>query len=165
VITSNPKWSRVWSDVRQLPEIKAAYDWFVAHYANEIAERTRRNDIAGIHQMEARRNVLERGVFVLMFGQFETAVTSTFENAVQARCTNPDWTRRRGWDISLFNSKRVPFDLKLAMVLDRQSPSFGRILDTYGTRNHCAHGGTTNAVGSIDALEADLYRWQGELRS
>jgi hypothetical protein len=26
-----------------------------------------------------------------------------------------------------------------------------------------AHGGTTKAVGSIDALEADLYRWHGEL--
>ena len=151
--------------MQKLPEIKATYDWFFAHYENEIAERTRQNDIAGIDQMEARRDVLERGVFVLMFGQFEKAVTSAFESAVLARATNPDWTRRRGWDISLFNSKRVPFDIKLAMVLDSRSPSFGRILQTYATRNHCAHGGTTNAVGSIDALEADLYRWQGELRS
>jgi hypothetical protein len=151
--------------MQKLPEIKATYDWFFAHYEAEIEERARKNDIAAIDQMEARRDILERGIFVLMFGQFEKAVTSAFENAVNARATNPDWTRRRGWDIPSLEGKKAPFDTKLAIVLDSQLPSFGRILQTYATRNHCAHGGTTNAVGSIDALEADLYRWHGELRS
>jgi len=151
--------------MQKLAEIKATYNWFFAHYAAEIAERTRQNDIVGIDQMEERRDILERGIFVLMFGQFEKAITSAFESAVNARATNPDWTRRRGWDVSSLRGKKVPFDTKLAMVLDSQSSSFGRILQTYATRNHCAHGGTTNAVGSIDALEADLYRWHGELRN
>jgi len=151
--------------MQKLPEIKATYDWFFARYAAEIAERARKNDIAGIDQMEARRDILERGIFVLMFGQFEKAVTSAFEDAVNVRATNPDWSRRRGWDTSSLKGKKVPFDTKLALVLDSQSPSFGQILQTYATRNHCAHGGTTNAVGSIDALEADLYRWSAELRS
>jgi hypothetical protein len=150
--------------MQKLPEIKGTYDWFFARYAAEIEERTRKNDIAGIDQMEARRDILERGIFVLMFGQFEKAVTSLFEEAVSARVTNPDWTRRRGWDNSSLRGRKVPFDTKLAMVLDSQSPSFGRILHIYATRNHCAHGGTTDAVGSIDALEADLYRWHAELR-
>jgi hypothetical protein len=151
--------------MQKLPEIKATYDWFFAHYTAEIAERARNNDITGIDQMEARRDILEQGIFVLMFGQFEKVVTSAFEDAVNARATNPDWTQRRGWDISSLKGKKVPFDTKLAMVLDSRSPSFGRILQTYATRNHLAHGGTTNAVGSIDALEADLYRWHGESRS
>jgi hypothetical protein len=151
--------------MQKLPEIKAAYDWFFARYEAEIAERARTNDIAGIDQMEARRDILERGIFVLMFGQFEKAVTLVFENALNARATNPDWSRRRGWDTSSLKGKKVPFDAKLAMVLDSQSLSFRQILQTYATRNHCAHGGTTNAVGSIDALEADLYRWRGELRN
>jgi hypothetical protein len=151
--------------MQRLPEIKATYDWFFAHYKAEIAERTRQNDIPGIDQMEARRDILERGIFVLMFGQFERAVNSAFESAVNARATNPDWTRRRGWDVASLRGNRVPFETRLAMVLDSQSPSFPRILQTYATRNHCAHGGTTNAVGSIDALEADLYQWDGELRN
>jgi hypothetical protein len=151
--------------MQKIPEIKATYDWFFACYAEDIAQRAQKNDIAGIDQMEARRDILERAIFVLMFGQFEKAVTSAFEDALNARAANPDWTRRRGWDISLFKGRKVPFDIKLAMVLDSQSPSFGRILQTYATRNHCAHGGTTDAVGSIDALEADLYRWHRELRS
>jgi hypothetical protein len=151
--------------MQKLPEIKATYDWFFASYAAEIEERARKNDIAGIDQMEARRDILERGIFILMFGQFEKAVTSAFEGAMNVRATNPDWSRRRGWDTSSLKGKKVPFDTKLALVLDSQSPSFGQILQTYATRNHCAHGGTTSAVGSIDALEADLYRWHGELRS
>lgn len=151
--------------MRRLLEIKATYDWFFAHYTAEVAERAQRNDIPGIDQMELRRDILERGVFVLMFCQFEKAVTTKFEDALDARVTNPDWTHRCGWDTASLTGKKVPFDTKLAMVLDSRSPSFGYILQTYATRNHCAHGGTTNAVGSIDALEADLYRWHAELRS
>ncbi|NJO53956.1 MAG: hypothetical protein HC829_03145 [Bacteroidales bacterium] len=151
--------------MQKLPEIKATYDWFFKLYQAEVAERARKNDFAGIDQMEARRDIFERSVFVLMFGQFEKAVTLAFESAVNARATNPDWRRRRGWDTPSIKSKKVPFDTKLAMVLDSQSPSFGQILQTYATRNHCAHGGTTNAVGSIDALEVELYRWSGELQN
>ncbi len=150
--------------MQKLPEIKAAYDWFVARYAEEIAERARKNDFAGIEQMNMRRDILERGIFVLMFGQFEKAVSAAFEEAKNARATNPDWTRRRGWDSPSLKGNRVPFDTKLTMVLDSHSPSFGHIIQTYATRNHCAHGGTTNAVGSIDALEADIYRWHQDLR-
>jgi hypothetical protein len=151
--------------MQKLPEIKAAYDWFFSCYQAEIAERARNNDIAGIDQMEIKRDVLERGIFVLMFGQFERAVTSTFEMAVNSRASNNDWTRRRGWDMALLKGNKVPFETKLAMVIDSHSPSFGRILQSYAVRNHCAHGGTTNPVGSIDSFEADLYRWQGELRN
>ncbi len=150
--------------MQRLPEIKATYDWFFAHYGAETTERARKNDIAGIDQMDVKRDILERGIFVLMFGQFEKAVTSAFEDALNTRATNPDWRRRRGWDTSSLRGKKVPFETKLAMVLDSRSPSFAQITRTYAVRNHCAHGGTTNAVGSIDALEADLYRWLGELR-
>lgn len=151
--------------MQKLPEIKAAYDWFFAQHAAEVAQRASRNDITGIDQMDEIRDVLERGVFVLMFGQFEKAVVAKFESAIATRATNVDWTHRRGWDTSVLRGKKVPFETKLALVLDSRSPSFGKITQTYATRNHCAHGGTTNPVGSIDALEADLYRWNAELHS
>ncbi|HWV46708.1 MAG TPA: hypothetical protein VN039_11945, partial [Nitrospira sp.] len=131
--------------MQRLPEIKATYDWFFAHYRAETAERAKINDIAGIDQMDVKRDILERGIFVLMFGQFEKAVTSAFQDALNTRATSVDWTRRRGWDASSLKGKKVPFETKLAMVLDSHSPSFAQIIQTYGTRNHCAHGGTTNA--------------------
>lgn len=151
--------------MQRLPEIKATYDWFFAHYRIEVAERAQRNDLAGIDQMEARRDILERGIFVLMFGQFESAVTTKFEAALNSRTANRDWRQRRGWDVPALKGRKVPFETKLALVLDSQSSSFAQILQTYAIRNHCAHGGTTNAVGSIDALESDLYRWHSELQN
>lgn len=150
--------------MERLAEIKATYDWLLSLFEAEVAQMVRDDDMAGIDRAEARLDVVERGFFVLMFAQFEKAVTQTFEDASRARATSPDWGRRRGWDAISALGKRVPFETKLAMVMDRQSPSFGKIITTYGTRNHCAHGGTTNPVGSIMALEADLYRWLGELR-
>jgi hypothetical protein len=150
--------------MQRLPEIKATYDWFFAHYKAETTELARNNDIAGIDRMEVKRDILQRGIFVLMFGQFEKAMTSAFADALDTRANNPDCNRRRGWDTSSLRGRKVPFETKLTMVLDSHSPSFILIIQTYATRNHCAHGGTTNPVGSIDAFEADLYRWHAELR-
>lgn len=151
--------------MQKLPEIRASYDWFYDTFDTEVRELSARNDVPAIERMEAKRDIFERGIFVLMFGQFEKAVVGAFERARDTRTGNPDWTQRRGWDTSALASKRVPFETKLAMVLDSRSSSFGQIINTYGIRNHCAHGGTTSPVGSIDALEADLYRWHSELRS
>ena len=150
--------------MQQLPMIRAAYGWFFDHYQNEVSALAQKGDLAGIDRMEEKRDVLERGVFVLMFGQFETAVDDVFQNALNARVSNPDWTHRRGWDAHSSSGRKVSFDTKLSMVLDRQSPTFNRVMQTYAVRNHCAHGGTTSPLGSIDALENDLYQWQAELR-
>ena len=151
--------------MNRLSDIKATYDWFFAQYQTELVARTKKNDIVGVEKMEEKRDVLERGFFVLMFGQFETAVNAVFQDAVSARSGNVDWSRRRGWDNPQFkNVNRVPFDTRLSMVLDRNSPRYPKILQTYAIRNHCAHGGTSEAVASIDALAADLYSWQAELK-
>ena len=71
----------------------------------------------------------------------------------------------RGAAMSNLKIYEVPLsrETKLAMVLDRRSPSYGKIIQTYATRNHCAHGGMTSPVGSINSLESNLYTWQGEL--
>ncbi len=104
-------------------------------------------------------------MFVLMFGQFEVAVNDAFQAAKAARSGNPDWTQCRGRDADSLQGRKVPFETKLSLVLDRRLPAFGKILNTYGIRNHCAHGGMTVPVGSIDSLETDLYAWQAELRT
>jgi len=151
--------------MQRLPDIKATYDWFFAYYIAETLALAKKNDIVSIDQMGVKRDILERSIFVLMFAQFEKAVTSAFESALKKRATNTDWKHRRGWDASSLKGKRVPFETKLAMVLDSRSSSFAQIMKMYETRNHCAHGGTTNAVGSIDGIAADLYRWYGELKT
>jgi hypothetical protein len=150
--------------MQQLPHIKATYDWVFMQLQTELAAAASQNNLVAINQLEEKRDVFERGIFVLMFGQFENAVNAAFKEALALRSTNPDWTRRRGWDMSALKAKSVTFDTRLSLVMDRHARSFNRVLQTYAIRNHCAHGGTDEPVGSIDALEADLYTWQGQLR-
>ncbi|SEL36700.1 hypothetical protein SAMN04487976_107240 [Xaviernesmea oryzae] len=103
---------------------------------------------------------MERSILVLMFGQFEQAVNRTFEAALESRLSNPDWRHRRGWDISALRGRKVAFETKLALVLDSRHPAFSEIMRTYAIRNHCAHGGMSQAIGSIGALLANLYSWR-----
>lgn len=150
--------------MREVTQIKAAYDWMIASYNAAVGSAMANSDLPRVAQLEDTRDSLERGVFVLLFAQFEREVTEYFSTARDARSSNPDWTRRRGWDIPTYNSRRIPFETKLALVLDQLSPSHRQVMRAYNLRNHCAHGGNVQPVGSIDQFVQDLYTWQAELR-
>jgi hypothetical protein len=150
--------------VRDVPRIKAAYDWLIRNYQAEVSQSLADGKPEAVDRLEGMRDTLERGVFVVLFGQFENEVDSCFVQARDNRAGNPDWTARRGWDVPAYADRRIPFETKLALVHDRAQASHGKILQTYGLRNHCAHGGTDQPVGSIDQLVDDLYSWQSQLR-
>lgn len=137
----------------------------VETYQAEVSKAMETNDTGAVSRLDEKRDPLERGVFVVLFGQFEQVVTEYFERARDARATNPDWTFRRGWDVPAYRGRRVPFETQLALVLDRDGPAHGKILSAYSRRNHCAHGGTSEPVGSIDQFVNDLYEWRALLRS
>ena len=142
--------------MRQVRQIKAAYDWMIGTYQGEVSKAMAIGDTKAVERLDETRDTLERSVFVMLFGQFEKAVTAHFENARDTRSTNPDWTSRRGWDVPAYRDRRVPFETKLALVVDQQDPCRGKILQAYALRNHCAHGGISEPVGSIDRFVNDL---------
>jgi hypothetical protein len=144
--------------------IKEAYDWMVAATFADASRAEAAGDSEAVDRLEMVRDILERGAFVMLFGQFETAVTETFEQARVSRSANPDWKARRGWDVPAYAARRVPFETKLALVMDRRTDVHGKIMQAYALRNHCAHGGHRETVGSIDEFVANLYVWQGLLR-
>ena len=150
--------------MRDFPQIKAAYDWMITAYDAAVGAAMATSDLHAVARLDATRDALERGVFVLLFGQFEHEVTESFNDARDARATNPDWIRRRGWDIPAYNSRRIPFETKLALVLDQNTPSHRQVINGYSRRNHCAHGGSTQPVGSIDQFVQDLSTWKADLR-
>ncbi|MDO9416295.1 hypothetical protein [Pararhizobium sp.] len=147
-----------------MPEIKASYDWFIGQYERQAQVLSASNDLTAIDRLDIKRDIFERGIFVLMFAQFEVAVNHTFEAVMSKRLGDDDWSRRRGWDADTLKGPRVSFHVRLCMVMDRRNPEFGQINKNYALRNHCAHGGTTEPVGSIDDFEHNLYRWQSFLR-
>lgn len=136
----------------------------VGTYQAEVANAMATGDTQAVSRLNETLDILERGVFVVLFGQFEQLVTEYFERARDVRDTNPDWTSRRGWDVPAYRGRRVPFETKLSLVFDRQDPDHGKVLTAFASRNHCAHGGTSQPVGSIDQFVDDLYNWQSRLR-
>ena len=82
--------------VRHVPRIKAAYDRLIEAYLAQVATAMAAGDTGTVTRVEETRDTLERGVFVLLFGQLEMRVTEYFEQARNARAANPDWRSRRG---------------------------------------------------------------------
>jgi hypothetical protein len=146
-------------------QIIDTYDWASRHLQAEMAFALATNDQQAIRALELKRDVLDRGTYVLLFGQFELAVNRAFKAAHGKRSTNPDWTRRRGWDMPALSGDKVPFQTKLALTLDGRSTAHGKATAAYGNRNHCAHGGTTVSVGSIAQLAIDIRAWDRQLKS
>jgi hypothetical protein len=133
-------------------------------FEEQVQAATAAGNQLAIEHLEATRDSLERGVFVLLFGQFEIEIAERFLSRREANAANPDWRQRRGWDVPALQTKRVPFETKLALMMDRQGPPYRKVIAAYGRRNHCAHGGSTAPVGSIDQFVEELYVWQAELR-
>ena len=150
--------------MKAVPQIKAAYDWSTAAFDREVASAMAAGDSGSVERLAEKQDTVERGLFVLLFAQFESVVTEYFEHARDARVSVDDWSRRRGWDIPGYAGKRVAFETKLALVLDRENPVYGKILQAYALRNHCAHGNTSVPVRSIDQLVKDLYVWMASLQ-
>lgn len=150
--------------MQDVPLIKAAYEWLDAAYQAGIVEAVAGRDETASDRLGKKRDILERGIFVLLFGQFEREVDDRFIQARDGRMANPDWRVRRGWDVPALQGRRIPFETRLALMLDRQNPSYAKVIQAYGIRNHCSHGGTSLPVGSIDSLVNDLYVWQALLR-
>jgi hypothetical protein len=149
--------------MRQAQEIKAAYDWMIASHQREFLEALASNDQQRQERLDLYRDHLERDVFVLLFAQFEVAVTESFERTRASRLANPDWTARRGWDTLEVRRSKPPFETRLALTLDRNNPEFREVIAAYKIRNDCAHGRTNTPVGSIDQMTLDLFRWQAAL--
>lgn len=151
--------------MKLVPQIKDAYDWAIGHNQADLAIALANNNIAAIDRLDKIRDTIDRGAYVLLFGQFENDLNDHFNQAVAKRTANPDWTHRRGWDVPALSAKKVPFETRLALTLDRNSSAYAKVMTAYSNRNYCAHGGMTVAVGSINQLVADLIAWSRLLRS
>lgn len=151
--------------MKDILRLKAAYEWMLRTYESDARVALEAGDDATAAKLDHHRDSLERGLFVVLFGQFERHVTEVFETARGKRASSADWRSRRGWDLPALADRRVAFETKLALVLDRQSSAYRRVMRAYALRNHFAHGGMTEPVGSIEELVEDLFTWQGQLRA
>ena len=91
---SHPRCSRAWSkSMRQVGEIKAAYDWMIASYQRDFLHALASNDRQGQERLDQYRDHLERAVFVLLFAQY--VFPNAARSAAFARASQPLPVARR----------------------------------------------------------------------
>jgi hypothetical protein len=152
--------------VQRLPEIKAAYDRLVDLLRDEVVRAVAAGDTSAEGNLVETQRILDYAFFVLCFAQFERHVTDVFEAARDRRISNPDWTRRRGWDIDNYrDSRRVRFEDRVALVLDRSGDDYAKVIADYHKRNHVAHGGLTEPIASADQFVQELFDVSSRLQT
>ena len=94
--------------MKAVPQIKAAYDWSTAAFDREVASAMAAGDSGSVERLAEKQDTVERGLFVLLFAQFESVVTEYFEHARDARVSVDDWSRRRGWEFQVTPANALP---------------------------------------------------------
>ncbi len=152
--------------MQRLPEVKAAYDRLVGLLRAEIAIAVAGSDAVKERKLIETQQILDYAFFVLCFAQFERGITECFETARDRREANPDWTRRRGWDIDgLNNGRQVRFEDRVALVLDRRGADYGKVINDYQKRNHVAHGGLSEPIAALDQFVRELFDISSRLQT
>ena len=94
---------------------------------------------------EKRQKLNDHAYFLLCWGRLEAHLDEACRDAIRKRWKNPDWTKRRGWDLYNPEDKRISglkFDERISLVLDRQIAEWGMTMKWYSLRNFIAHGGS-----------------------
>jgi hypothetical protein len=150
--------------MREAARLAAEHEWAMRLLDEQEFTAAAAGNAQTLLHLKLFRDSLNRGFYVLLFGQFEVELQERFRRRRDLAAVNPDWRERRGWDVPTLQGSRVPFETMLALMLDRNGVSHRKIMTAFSHRNHCAHGGTAEPIGSIGQLVKDLYVWQGELR-
>ena len=116
-----------------------------------------------------RQKINDQAYFVLCWGQLETELDDSCRNAIRKRRDNPDWTKRRGWDLYNPEDPRLSglsFDKRVSLVLDRlagHGSEWSKVMHWYQLRNLIAHGGSYENRIDLNFVIADFYQIQRKI--
>jgi hypothetical protein len=119
-------------------------------------------------KIERRQRINDQAYFVLLWGQFETEIDEVCRSAINKRSNNPDWSKRRAWDLYNPNDKRLSglnFEDRTSLILDKKSAEWKIAMKYYHLRNFVAHGGSHEARIDLANVVTDFYRVQSKLTS
>jgi hypothetical protein len=126
-------------------------------------------DAGPLRQIERRQMFNDQAHFVLFWGQLETRLDDGCRDAIRKRRSNPDWTKRRGWDLYDPDQRRLSglsFEERVSLVLDKQQGSgsaWKMVMDWYNIRNLIAHGGTYARRIDLNDVVGDFYTIESKI--
>lgn len=151
-----------------LQELFAHYDTIDTFLDDQLAAS---EDAVVRDRIEKMQRVNDQAYFVLFWGQLEALVDDTCREAIRKRFDNPDWTKRRAWDLYNPDDKRLSglsFEERASLVLDRKQGRGGEwalLIRYYNVRNHIAHGGVYPDRIDMNEVITDFFRIASRLAS
>lgn len=120
-------------------------------------------------QLEQRQEINDQAYFVLCWGHLETELNESCRSAIRKRQSNPDWTRRRAWDLYDPDDKRLSglsFEERVSLVLDKKDSIGGEwklVMTYYAQRNKIAHGGSHEQRIDLNLVIGHFYQIQSKI--
>jgi hypothetical protein len=155
--------------MRDLPEIVASYEFIERHLvALQLAAQAGSAEEAKI---ATRRVINDQAYFVLCWGQLEAAIDDKCRDAIRRRKNNPDWTKRRAWDLYNPDDSRLSglaFYDRVGLVTDRAAgagSAWAKIMRYYQMRNEIAHGRLSRTTIDVAAAAQEFYQLSSQLHA
>ena len=151
--------------MKRLPELLACYENL--DLSLEEQRRTASNE-SNLHLVERQQRTNDHAYFLLCWGQLETEIDSACREAIRRRRENPDWLRRRGWDLYNPEDKRLSglsFEDRAKLVLDTKAKGkeWQAAMQWYNLRNFIAHGGSHEERIDLDDVAAKFFEIQAAI--
>ena len=148
--------------MKSLAPIAKAYQVVDAYLAHE-EERVLPNAKARWTNV---RTINDQAYFVVIFAQLEAHVNEQWEKLVRRKRTAP-WPRRRLWEnIDLKQLERISFKDKVALLINKETDAYKKIIQYSAIRNRLAHGelSSTSPV-AIDSVIVEIGHLARQLRA
>jgi hypothetical protein len=120
-------------------------------------------------QLEQYQRINDQAYFVLCWGQLEGEINESCRKAIRKRKSNPDWSKRRAWDLFNPEDKRISgltFEERVLLVIDKlnnRGAEWKLVTNYYQLRNLIAHGGSHEHRIDVNKIVQDFYKIQAKI--
>jgi hypothetical protein len=152
--------------MRNLPELLAFYNSIDAQLESEW--KSFAVDAARREKIERGQKTNDHAYFLLCWGQLEIELDDACREAIRKRFRNPDWPKRRGWDLYNPDDPKISglrFDERVSLVLDKLAAGgeWKMAMKWYGLRNFIAHGGSYEQRIDLNLVTMEFYKVQSAI--
>ncbi len=137
-------------------------------FDNYLEELREQHDMAGQddeRDLVERHQILnEQAFYVLAWGQLEASIDDACREAIELGKSHPDWRRRRTWRVfHKIGLRRLSFENRLTLVLDRGSTEYRDTLIHHEVRSQIAHGDLRSTIINLPIVIKEFRRIQSLL--
>ncbi|MFI5015624.1 MAG: hypothetical protein ACHQAY_25085 [Hyphomicrobiales bacterium] len=155
--------------MKDLPAIEALYNELDGQLDLQRTQALAQSDVATVAKVETKQRINDQAYFLLGWGQLESVVDERCRDAIRRRMSDPDWTKRRAWDLYNPDDRRLSglsFENRAALVLDKNAgggSSWAKVMSYYQLRNQIAHGKLQPDRIEVPVVIKDFYVLQAAL--